>query len=187
MTRLQRLARFSLRVFGWELLDLPDRPSKAVVIGYPHTSYWDAFIVVPALIALGTQPHWLAAEGLFLGWLRPLLVKLGGIPVNRRQRTGFVARMVAAFADHPVFLLTIAPEGTRQLAAGWKSGFYRIAVAAQVPVMAGVLDYRRKQVGFAAVLDLTGLEAIDLARIAQAYEGHHGHTPAKASPIRLLK
>ncbi len=75
----------------------------------------------------------------------------------------------------------------RALAAGWKSGFYRIALAAQVPVVAGVADYHRKELGILAVVAMTGGEEADMARIAALYAGREGLRPANESPVRLLK
>lgn len=139
------------------------------------------------LLALGIRPRWAGKDTMFRGWRGPIIRALGGIPVNRRAATGFVGRMAEEIAAHDKFLLAIAPEGTRDLAAGWKSGFYRIALAAQVPVVAGVADYQRKELGILAVLAMTGDEEADMARIAALYEGREGLRPANKSPVRLLK
>lgn len=187
MTLTQRLARFVAHLIGWKILDLAELPRKAVVIGYPHTSNWDLACVVLGMAALGFTPRWAGKDTMFKGWRGPLMRKLGGIPVNRRERTSFVGRMAQEFSASDKFLMVIAPEGTRGLAQGWKSGFYHIALAAKVPVLAGVADYARKEVGIAAVLMMSGDEAADMAAIAQAYQGRQGHTSARASPIKLLK
>ena len=187
MTFSQRLARGLLRLCGWKLLDPVDRPNKAVVVAYPHTSNWDFPWAVLGLAALGFTPRWAGKDTMFKGWRGPLMRALGGIPVNRRERTGFVGRMVEEFPRHDEFLVTIAPEGTRKLTEGWKSGFYRIALAAQVPIVAATIDYPRREVGFIATVVLSGDEAADMAILTQAYEGRRGHTHANTSPIKLLK
>jgi hypothetical protein len=112
---------------------------------------------------------------------------LGGIPVNRRERTGFVDRMAQEFAKHERFIMVIAPEGTRARTEGWKSGFYRLVLAAGVPVLAGVADYRRKELGLLGSISLSGDEEQDMAAIAALYDGREGHTPSRGSPIKLLK
>ena len=38
MNLLRGTARLILKLMGWKLIDLPQRPAKAVVIAYPHTS-----------------------------------------------------------------------------------------------------------------------------------------------------
>jgi 1-acyl-sn-glycerol-3-phosphate acyltransferase len=101
-------------------------------------------------------------------------------------RNGFVAEMVAQFASSPDFLLVIAPEGTRSLTQGWKSGFYRIALQAKVPVALAFVDYSRRQAGILAYLTMTGDPATDIAAIAAHYEGRVGKHPELAAPIRWL-
>jgi len=71
-------------------------------------------------------------------------------------RNGFVAAMAAQFAAQSKLLLVLAPEGTRALTAGWKSGFYRIALTANVPLALGFVDYARRQAGILAYLTLSG-------------------------------
>jgi len=183
----QILARRILALSGWKLLDGPPLPAKAVLLGYPHTSNWDLAMTLLGLVALGITPRWAGKDTMFRGWRGPIMRSLGGIPVNRRERTGFVDRMAAEIATQERFLLAIAPEGTRTLAPGWKSGFYRIALAARVPVVAAVADYGKKELGILAVLTMTGDEEADIARIAQLYHGREGLRPANKSPVRLVK
>jgi 1-acyl-sn-glycerol-3-phosphate acyltransferase len=186
MPLMQRLARLALRLIGWTCLDLPRRPDRAVVIGYPHTSNWDFPIGLLGMAALGLNARWAGKDNLFRGPAAPLMRWLGGIPVNRRERTGLVERLAAELRQHEHFMLVIAPEGTRSLGPGWKSGFYRIARAAEVPVLVGVVDYARRRIGLLASVALTGDEAADMAAIAACYRGCKGHRPELASPIRLI-
>jgi len=183
---LRSLARKLLGLFGWKLLDLSERPARAVVIAYPHTSNRDFPITMLALLALPFRASRVGKDTLFLpgaGWL---LRTIGGVPVNRRESTGFVERIVAEFAARPHFNLVIATEGSRSLQPGWKSGFYRIAVAARVPVLLGVVDYASKEVGLLASMELSGDEAADMTRIAGCYAGRRGYRHELAAPIRLL-
>jgi len=186
MNLLHGPARLILKLIGWKLLDLPQRPAKAVVIGYPHTTNWDFPIGLLAIAALDMEARWVGKDTLFRYGLGPVMRGLGGIPVNRRQHTGFVERMVAEFRRRDRFLLVIATEGTRCLQPGWKSGFYRIAMAAGVPVLVGAIDYPRREIGLVSSLQLSGDEAADMARIAACYEGRQGYHPENASPIRLV-
>ncbi len=178
-------SRWLLRRLGWTLLDLPERPRRAVVVVYPHTSNWDFVIGVLARSALGLDARWIGKDALFRGPMGPLMRWLGGIPVNRRQPAGFADRMAAEFARHDELLLAITPEGTRSRTPGWKSGFYRIARAAGVPVVIAAIDYAGRRIGLLATLELTGDEAADMARIAALYRGCRGRRPELASPITL--
>jgi 1-acyl-sn-glycerol-3-phosphate acyltransferase len=179
-------ARLILKLMGWKLLDLPQRPAKAVVIAYPHTSNRDFPMTLLALAALPYGAQWVAKDTLFRGVCGPLMRGLGGVAVNRRERTGFVERLVEEFRTRDEFHLIIATEGTRGLQAGWKSGFYRIALAAGVPVVMAVVDYGKREVGLLATITLSGDEAADMTYIAACYEGRRGYHHHNASPIRLL-
>jgi hypothetical protein len=112
--------------------------------------------------------------------------RLGGIPVNRRTHTNAVAQMIAQFATRDRFILGITPEGTRSRTEGWKSGFYRIATGARVPLAVSTIDYARREAGVIAYIDLCGDPEQDIARIAGLYAGRQGRRPQLASPIRWL-
>ena len=183
---LKPLARIILTLLGWRLLDPPQRPARAVVVAYPHTSNWDALYAQLGKLALGLDAHWVGKDNLFRWPFAGILRRLGGIPVDRRASHGFVAQMAAQFAAHPDFLLVMAPEGTRKLTAGWKSGFYRIALEAGVPLILTTVDYARREVGILAYVELSGDPDADIATIAAHYAGRHGRNPELASPIRWL-
>lgn len=186
MRLLRGPARVILKLMGWKLIDLPQRPAKAVVIAYPHTSNWDFPVTLLALAALPFSAQWVGKDTMFRGIWGPILRALGGVEVNRRERTGFVERVADEFRRRERFHLIIATEGTRSKQVGWKSGFYRIALAAQVPVIMSVVDYGKREVGLLASIELTGDQGADMARIAACYEGRTGYHHENASPIRLL-
>jgi len=82
-------------------------------------------------------------------------------------------------------VLAVTPEGTRGYVDHWKSGFMRIARAADMPIGLAYMDYRRRVVGILEYMQLSGDEAVDMARIAAAYANVTAHTPEKAGAIRL--
>lgn len=186
MKLLQVFARMILRLFGWTLVDLPTRPAKSVVVAYPHTSNWDFPLALLALAGLPFRARWVAKDTMFRWPFGGLLRLLGGVSVNRRERTGFVDLVVKEFEARDTFHLVIAAEGTRSKQDGWKSGFYRMAMAANVPVVLGVVDYGRREVGLLATITLTGDETADMLKIAEVYVGRTGYRHHLASPIRMM-
>jgi hypothetical protein len=152
---------------------------------YPHTSNWDFAIGLLTKWALHVRFRWVAKDTLFRGLLGPLLLHLGGIPVNRRERTGFADAMRAAFAHSDDLRLVIAPEATRSYVDHWKSGFYHIARAAGVPVALAFIDWSRREIGFLGHLELTGDSTADMARIARCYDGKVGRNPERQGRIRF--
>jgi 1-acyl-sn-glycerol-3-phosphate acyltransferase len=184
---LKTLARTLLKLLGWTVTEPPNRPARAVLVAYPHTSNWDGVYALLLKIALGLPANWVGKDTLFRWPIGGIMRRLGGIPIDRSAPKGFVTQMAAEFASRPEFLLVIAPEGTRSLTKGWKSGFYRIALAANVPVALAFVDYARREAGILAHLTLTGDPAADIANIAAHYAGRQGKHPELASPIRWLE
>lgn len=183
---LQALARQILKLLGWRLIEPSDRPDRMLIVAYPHTSNWDALYALLTGLGLGLRANWAAKDSLFCWPLGSILKRLGGIPVNRRQRTGFVEQMAERFASHEGCVLIMAPEGTRRRTDGWKSGFYRIAMAANVPVALGFVDYAQREAGILAYLTLSGDPQADIAAIAEHYAGRAGKRQELASPVRWL-
>lgn len=189
--RGSRFARTLLRLFGWRVRfdGLPAEQGVAVV--YPHTSNWDFPVGVLAKWAIGIQVTFWAKDSLFrvplLGrWVRAI----GGVPVDRKAARGVVGQMAAslrAAREQGRFMwLALAPEGTRSRTEGWRSGFYQVAVQAQVPVALVSFDFGRREVVFLKSLMMSGDAAADIDAIAAAYAGRRGCRPELAAPIRWL-
>lgn len=184
------LARAALRLAGWRVsfAGLPAR--QGVVIVYPHTSNWDFVVGVLAKWTVGIPVAFWGKDRLFrlpvLGWW---LRRLGGIPVDRAVPNGIVEPMVQrlrdAVAGDRFLWLALAPEGTRRRTAAWRSGFYHVAVQADVPLALVYFDYRDKVVGVDRFLRLSGDAGADMAAIARELGHRRGLRPELAGPIRL--
>ncbi len=180
---LRGLARLLLRIGGWTAVgEMPDVP-KGVVIAAPHTSNWDGVWALIYKVAIGAEIHFFAKQSLFWFPLGTLLRSLGGIPLDRSRAGSAVQRAIDLFNQQERFYFGLAPEGTRKLMPGWKSGFYRIAVGAKVPVFMGFLDYQHKRVGIGDRIDLSGDPEADLAVFRDFYKDIEGQHPAQTSPI----
>jgi 1-acyl-sn-glycerol-3-phosphate acyltransferase len=113
----------------------------------PHTSNWDFVVGMFAKWALGLRARFLAKHTVFRFPLGPFLRWWGGIPIRRHAAGGVVPDAVAAFREHEYLAMVITPEGTRSKAE-WKSGFYRIAHAAGVPIVPVAFDYPKRAIRF---------------------------------------
>ena len=109
------------------------------------------------------------------------------IPLNRSRATSSVAQAVDAFDENDDFYFGLAPEGTRSKVDSWKSGFYRIAEGANVPVVLGFLDYENKRLGLGPTVTLTGDRKTDMAIIESFYAAITGRWPEKTGPIELSR
>jgi hypothetical protein len=151
---------------GWKVVLAQPVPERCVVIFYPHTTNWDTAIGLCLKFMIGLSFRFAAKDSLFrVPFLGSLLLRWGGIPVNRRERTGFIEEMAAQFQGNRVFRLAIAPEGTRSRAEFWKSGFYHLARAADVPLALGYIDFPSREMGIGGYLELSNDVAADMARL----------------------
>lgn len=175
----------ALALRGWHVVLAQRVPPRCVIVFYPHTSNWDFPIGLLAKFALDLRIRWVGKDSLFRWPVAAILRRWGGIPVNRRERTGFTERLVRQFAQGDDFRLAIAPEGTRRRTRAWKSGFYHVASAARVPVALAFIDYPRREIGIGACVELTGDAHADMARIADFYADKTGHRPERQGPVQL--
>lgn len=174
---LHWLSRFSLWLFGWRIVGkMPDIP-KFVVIAAPHTSNWDFPITLAAAFSLKAQILWMGKDSLFKSPLGAIYRWLGGISVDRSRSTNLVGRAVEAFHQAERLVLLVPPEGTRQKARYWKTGFYFIASGAGVPIVMAFMDYGRKVAGIGPTLIPTGDIHADMEQIQSFYSGIEGKHP----------
>ncbi|MCL2593917.1 MAG: 1-acyl-sn-glycerol-3-phosphate acyltransferase [Promicromonosporaceae bacterium] len=163
--------------------DFPAEPG--MVIGAPHTSNWD-FVHMLALAWRHRAPvRWLGKKSLFKGLAGPIMRRLGGIPVDRANPAGVVDEVLAQVSSGERFYLVISPDGSRTNDGYWKSGFYRIARKADLPVTLGFIDRATRTVGIGPTLTLTGDVGADMDEIRAFYADKHGARPERRREPRL--
>jgi 1-acyl-sn-glycerol-3-phosphate acyltransferase len=171
------VGRLAMGLSGWRVEgSVPDLP-KMVLIVAPHTSNWDFLTGLWAKLALRLGARFVGKHTLFHWPLGTFMRWLGGVPVDRSAAAGFVGEAARALREADRMVLVIAPEGTRRRAA-WKSGFYRIAVEAEVPILPVGFDYRRKVVCFGPLFRPTGDYEKDLAAIRAHFSPEMARVPA---------
>lgn len=181
-----RFGRAGLSLLGWRLaFALPSFP-RGILIVYPHTSNWDFFVGYLAKLALGLPLRWVGKDEIFFWPLGPILKWMGGIPANRRERKGLIGKLTEEFERSPWMWLAMAPEGTRKHTDHLKSGFWRLALAAHLPVGLVSFDWRTKVIGLREYLMMTGDEAVDLERIRASYAGVEGKHRGQEGALRFL-
>lgn len=180
------MGRGFLRALGWKVVgEIPDVP-KAVFIASPHTSNYDGLFMVATAFAMNVKLSWMGKKSLFTPpALASFFRSVGGISIDRSKSNDTVQQIAAAFAERDAMFLAIAPAGTREKRNYWKSGFYQIALRANVPVICGCVDYARKEAGVIGMVELTGDESADMDKIRAIYEGHIGRHPSRMGGIRL--
>ena len=166
--------RTLLRLGGWRMAGaFPDIP-KLVLIGAPHSSNWDGVWGFAAKLALGLDIKILGKRELFWWPLGPLLRRLGVIAVDRTAAHGVVEQLADRIQQADRLWIGIAPEGTRRKVERWKTGFWKIARAADVPVLPAYFDYPDKIIGIGPPFVLGDDMAADIARIRAWYAPWRG-------------
>jgi 1-acyl-sn-glycerol-3-phosphate acyltransferase len=184
-TLLQRICLWLLRLFGWSAIVAPLPGPKGVIVVYPHTSNWDFIVAVLYRFGTGLRANWMGKDTLFRWPLRGLLLRIGGVPINRRAATGFSGSAVQQYGTSDWMWLALAPEGTRSHTDHLKSGFYQIALGADVPCGLGFIDYPSKTLGIARYVRFSGNAEEDIALLQAFYSDKRGRFPEQASEIRF--
>ena len=180
----QLLGGLVLSVFGWQKAGPVPSARNMVIIAAPHTTNWDFIFLLAAAYSFGISVNWLGKGSLFRSPLGPILRFLGGVPVDRSKRNNLVQSLSAQIEHGSGIALVIPPSGTRRKTEHWKSGFYRIAEAAQIPLVCGYLDYEKKEAGLGLAFLPSDLSR-DMNRIREFYEPIVGKYPENKSRIRL--
>jgi 1-acyl-sn-glycerol-3-phosphate acyltransferase len=179
------LGEFVLRVLGWRITGALPNTSKVVVIGAPHTSNWDGIVGVTCVLALGLKIALMGKDSIFRGPFGPMLRWLGLIPIDRNCAAGIVEQSIAKFQERDALFLGMAPEGTRHGATEWKTGFYRIALEAEVPILLVVFDYAKRELQLPLTLYPSGNIEADMETILSHYRGVTAKHPERLSgPLR---
>nr|WP_239556452.1 1-acyl-sn-glycerol-3-phosphate acyltransferase [Dyella flava] len=171
--------RSLLRLSGWRLLGkLPDLP-KLIIIGAPHSSYWDGIWGLMMKIGLGVNINIMIKREVLDGPLGIILRPIGLIPINRSAALNVVDQMVQRFGEHERMWLGITPEGTRKRVKQWKSGFLRIAREADVPIQTVFIDYPSKTFTLGPLVQASADPDADMTMIRalfRPYRGKHRNT-----------
>jgi len=183
---LKLVSKLILMVKGWTYnVDLLKPVDKCVLIVAPHTSAWD-MAIGKAIFVLAKIPAKIAVKKEAFFWpLNWLLRYLGCIPIDRtpkdgsKQRLSLVDAMANSIQKEKKICMVITPEGSRGKRKQWKTGFYHIAVKANVPIALGYLDFDVKEGIVDKIFYPTGDMDKDMREIMNFYKDktHLGKYP----------
>lgn len=174
-----------LRLFGWKLVGQLPKDKKYVVIFAPHTSNWDFVLMLMVRFCFKMKIGYLGKHTLFkppFGWFFRMF---GGIPVERNSANNVVDQVAAIIKQKEEIQFALAPEGTRSYKPYWKSGFYHIALRAEVPIVMTFLNSKTKEIGIGDLLRPSGNQEQDLDVIRAFYKDKAGIRPELTSDIRF--
>ena len=181
----KKVGSFILKCLGWRLdVDVNDkRKNHCVLIAAPHTSNWDFVYAIAALWVLEIPVRFLIKDfytrNVLWGWF---FKALGGIGVNRSQRNNLTDYVAQLLKENDNLSLLLTPEGTRSRVDVWKSGFYKIAREAGLPIGIAYLDASRKMAGVMAFIEPTDDSEETLSIIRSYYSEVQGVNPENWNP-----
>jgi 1-acyl-sn-glycerol-3-phosphate acyltransferase len=177
---LKLIAQWYFKWIAWKIEgSIPPDIKKCVIVAAPHTSNYDYPITISVFYILGIPVRFLGKKQLFSFPLGILMRATGGIAVDRSKKNNLVEYMIRLFEENESLFLLIPPEGTRSAVNEWKTGFYRVAEAAQVPIVLGYLDYKKKIAGFGNIFYPTGDLEKDMKEIKAFYKNITPKYPEK--------
>lgn len=157
------------RLMGWRVLGEAPPNKKMVIIAAPHETNWDLTQMLGIAFYYRIPVRWMGKKSLGEGPFGWLMRWWGLLSVDRTGSTKLVDQVVEAYQAAEELCLVIAPEGTRADVKAWKTGFYNIALAAEVPVGLGFIDYENKFGGLHGALVPCGDYAADMEKVAAFY------------------
>ena len=188
---VRRIIMALYRFKGWKLDGHLPGIDKFVIAGAPHTSNWDFVFFVGATAEEGVEPNFMGKHTLFQGLMRNFMFDMGGIPIDRTKRSNVVEQVAAEFAARDHLALVIAAEGTRSSNGEWKSGFYNIARAANVPIVPAWVCNKDMVLGFGPAIVPTesyGETLLEIARFMRSKRpDYERYKVLEAQALRLIE
>ena len=158
-----------------------EKMKHSVMLAAPHTSNWDLPIALAAFWVMEIDLRYFIKSDYTEGIFGRFFKWTGAIGVTRGQKNNLTEYAIELLQKHKMVLMVPA-EGTRKRVEKWRTGFYRIAREARVPVSLGTLDYKNKCANILEVMDLTGHFEKDMQAIQEHYENIQGKYPENYNP-----
>ncbi|MDA3906267.1 MAG: 1-acyl-sn-glycerol-3-phosphate acyltransferase [Bacteroidales bacterium] len=175
-------AKFILWIFGWKVDQNIPKEKSYIILVAPHTSNWDFIVGRLVIGSLKVPQRVLMKKEMFFFPLNILLKSLSAMPIDRKVSQKMVDYVVDLFKEKDDFVFSITPEGTRGYVEKWKTGFYHIATKANVPIVLGKIDYKRKSAGLADVIYPSGNFDKDFKQIVDILKDVTGRNPELYNP-----
>ena len=177
------ISKWFLAFMGWEMVgEVPKDVRKAVLVCAPHTSNWDFPLALAAFNIMGLKLNYFIKKSWFFFPMNFFFRSTGAILVDRTKKGGMVELMTQVLKDSDEMIVAVPAEGTRSWVPKWKTGFYHMATAANVPVFMGFVDFKKKHVGFGPPLTLTADFEKDMLHIQDFFKDKTPKFPEKYNP-----
>lgn len=164
-----------LKTLGWKITGNFPNLDKSVVIFAPHTSYWDGFFGKLFLMQLDINYKFLSKKEFFKFPLNLFFKAYGSIPVSQNKE--YIDEIAKIFNETESLHIVLSPEGQLPRTNHWKKGFYYMASRAEVPIVVGYIDYKKKEMGIKGVITDIGNMSETIIKISTMYKNVNAKYP----------
>lgn len=179
MTFTGKISATILKLMGWRVKGEKPDLKKFVLLAAPHTSNWDFPVGRLTNSMLDINLKVLMKKSWFFFPMGLIMRSLGAIPIDRTKSGTMIDHVIDLFNKNEEFVFAITPEGTRSYVEYWRTGFYYIALKAEVPIVCGYLDFDKKETGIGPIIFPTGNAEEDLEKIMSFYRTKAAKHPEK--------
>ncbi len=174
------VGKLLLKIMGWKIVgDFPKEIKKSITVFAPHTSTWDAIIGKIYLVAIGLKYNVMVKQELFNFPLGIIMRMVRAIPIDRSKGSNVTFQVANIIESKDEVHILLFPEGTRAKVDNWKKGFYLMAKRAEVPIVVGYLDYKKKEIGMKGVIyDLSNIKVV-MSKLNEYYQNLHAKHPER--------
>ncbi len=172
---MKELSQYLLELLGWEIKsEFPDI-KKSVVIFAPHTSYWDGFYGKLFLMQMNINYKFLSKKEFFKFPLNYFFKAFGSIPVYKNKE--YINQIVELYNNNKDLHIILSPEGQLAKTTHWKKGCYYIAIKANIPIVVGYIDYKKKELGIKGVITKNNNIKTTMTEINKMYKDVNAKYP----------
>jgi len=163
------------RLMGWKITgSIQPETKKCILMVVPHTSWHDFYLGLFTRGITRLDMHYIAKKELFKWPFGVFFRYMGGTPIDRKGSSNKVDAIAKIFEEREIFRLAVLPEGTRKKVSEIKTGFYYIALKANVPIIPVAFDFENKQVKIGEPLAPSGHIDVDLPLLLHHFKNVKG-------------
>ena len=164
-----------VNLLGWKINDEFPDVKKSIIIFAPHTSYWDGLYGKLYFMNVKINYKFLSKKEFFKFPVKYFFKAFGSIPVYENKE--YVNQIAELFNNNKELHIILSPEGQLAKTSHWRKGFYYVATKANVPIVVGYIDYKRKELGIKGVITETNNVNTTMTEISKMYKDVNAKHP----------
>ena len=173
---MKTISRYILTdILSWKIIGEFPNIKKSVIIFAPHTSYWDGFYGKLFFMQININYKFLSKEEFFKFPLKYFFKAFGSIPAYKNKE--YINQIVELFNEGKELHIILSPEGHLAKTDHWKKGYYYMAKQANVPIIVGYIDYKKKEIGIKKVFEGTSSMKETMKEICEMYKNVNAKYP----------